>query len=180
MSSFSFCSSCARSRERRFNSDSIYSTELDFVLFRTLLRSFSLSEIQRWIVSLCDFFYVLFRSRSAISHLSAVPPIIADSLPHTTPCQCSLMHFAFSIRISSKRSNFSFCSEIFFVDQFQLIFCSRIQFSSFLSMKIFWSMRIIRIIARSSNFIRSHWLIKSLKIDSNVFSLWFINEKIQL
>jgi hypothetical protein len=28
------------------------------------------------------------------------------------------MHFVFSINISSKRSSFSFCSEIFFVDQF--------------------------------------------------------------
>jgi hypothetical protein len=41
-------------------------------------------------------------------------------------------------------------------------------------------MRIIRIIARSLNFIRSHWLIKSLKIDSNVFFLWSINEYTQL
>ncbi len=61
MSSFSSCSSCARDRERRFNCDSIYSIKLDFVLFCTSLRSFSLSEIQRWIVSLCDFLYVLFR-----------------------------------------------------------------------------------------------------------------------
>jgi hypothetical protein len=90
------------------------------------------------------------------------------------------MHFAFSISISSKRSNFSFCSEIFFVDQFQLMFCARIQSSSFLSMKISWLMRIIRIIARSLNFIRSHWLIKILKIDNNVFFLWFINEYTQL
>jgi hypothetical protein len=82
MSSFSFRSSCARSRERRFNCDSIYSTELDFVLFRTFLRSFSLSEIQRWIVSLCDFFYVFFRFRSIIFHLSIVVSIIAKSLFH--------------------------------------------------------------------------------------------------
>jgi hypothetical protein len=41
-------------------------------------------------------------------------------------------------------------------------------------------MRIIRIIARLLNFIRSHWLIKSLKIDNNVFFLWSINEYIQL
>jgi hypothetical protein len=87
MSSFSFCSSCVRSRERRFNCDFIYFTELDFVLFRTLLRSFSLSEIQRWIVSLCDFFYVFFRSRSAISHLSTVVSIIAESLLHTISFQ---------------------------------------------------------------------------------------------
>jgi hypothetical protein len=81
--SFSFCSSCARSRERRFNCDSIYSIELDFVLFCTSLRLFSLSEIQRWIVSLCDSFYVLFRPRSAISHLPAVVSIIANSLSVT-------------------------------------------------------------------------------------------------
>jgi predicted nucleic-acid-binding Zn-ribbon protein len=41
-------------------------------------------------------------------------------------------------------------------NKFQLISCSRIQFSRFLSMKISWSMRIIRVIACSSNFIRSH------------------------
>jgi hypothetical protein len=90
------------------------------------------------------------------------------------------MHFVFSISNSSKRSNFSFCSEIFFVDQSQLIFCARIQSSSFLSMKISWLMCIIRIIARSLNFIRSLWLIKFLKIDNNVFFLWFINEYTQL
>jgi hypothetical protein len=82
MSSFSFCSSCVRSRERRFNCDSIYSTKLDFVLFRTLLHSFNLSEIQRWIISFCDFFYVFFRSRSIIFHLSIVASIIAKSLSH--------------------------------------------------------------------------------------------------
>jgi hypothetical protein len=64
------------------------------------------------------------------------------------------MHLAFSINNSSKRSNFSFCSKIFFVDQFQLISCARIQSSNFLSMKIPWSVCIIRIIARSLNFIR--------------------------
>jgi hypothetical protein len=90
------------------------------------------------------------------------------------------MYFVFSISNSSKRSNFSFYSKIFVVDQSQLISCARIQSSSFLSMKISWSVRIIRIIARSLNFIRSHWLIKSLKIDNNVFFLWFINEYIQL
>ncbi len=90
------------------------------------------------------------------------------------------MHFAFSINNSSKRSNFSFSSEIFFVDHFQLISCARIQSWTFLSMKISWSMRIIQIIARSLNFIRLHWLIKFLKIDSNVFFLWSINEYIQL
>ncbi len=41
-------------------------------------------------------------------------------------------------------------------------------------------MHIIRIIARSLNFIRLHWLIKSLKIDNNVFFLWFINKYTQL
>ncbi len=35
-----------------------------------------------------------------------------------------MIHFVFSISNSSKRSNFSFCSEIFFVDQFQLISCA--------------------------------------------------------
>jgi hypothetical protein len=86
MSSFSFCSSCFRNRERRFNCDFIYFTELDFVLFCTLLRLFSLSEIQRWIVSLCDFFYVLIRFlrflRSTIFHLFIVVLIIAKSLSH--------------------------------------------------------------------------------------------------
>jgi hypothetical protein len=82
MSSFFFCSSCVRSRERRFNCDSIYSTKLDFVFFWTFLRSFYLSEIQRWIVSLRDFFYVLFRLRSNIFHLSIVVSIIAKSLFH--------------------------------------------------------------------------------------------------
>ncbi len=41
-------------------------------------------------------------------------------------------------------------------------------------------MCIIQIIARSLNFIRSHWLIKSLKTDNNVFFFWFINAYIQL
>jgi hypothetical protein len=87
MSSFFFCSSCVRSRERRFYCDSIHFIELDFALFCTLLRLFSLSEIQRWIVSLCDFLYVLFRSRSAIFHSSAVVSIIAEPLSHTTSFQ---------------------------------------------------------------------------------------------
>ncbi len=82
MSSFFFCSSCACSRERRFNCDFIYFIKLDFALFCTFLRLFSLSEIQRWIVSLCDFFYVLFRFRSIIFHLSIVVSIIAKSLLH--------------------------------------------------------------------------------------------------
>jgi hypothetical protein len=70
------------------------------------------------------------------------------------------MYLVFSISNSSKRSNFLFCSEIFFVDQFQLISCVRTQFSSFLSMKISWSMCIIRIIARLLHSFQSHWLIK--------------------
>jgi hypothetical protein len=82
MSSFSFCSSCVRSRERRFNCDFIYFIKLDFVLFCTFLRLFSLFEIQRWNVSLCDFFYVFFRFRSIIFHLSIVVSIIAKSLSH--------------------------------------------------------------------------------------------------
>jgi hypothetical protein len=87
MSSFSFCSSWARNRERRFNCDSIYFIELDFAFFCTLLSLFSLSEIQRWIVSLCDFFYVLFRFRSIIFHLSIVVSIIAKSLSHIISSQ---------------------------------------------------------------------------------------------
>jgi hypothetical protein len=90
------------------------------------------------------------------------------------------MHFVFSINNSSKRSNFLFCSEIFFVDQFQLMFCARVQSLNFLSMKISWLMRSIQIIARLLNSIRSHWLIKSLKIYNNVFFLWSINEYTQL
>ncbi len=52
-----------------------------------MILSFNLSETQRWIVSLCDFFYVLFRLRSAISHLSTVVLIIAKSLSHITSFQ---------------------------------------------------------------------------------------------
>jgi hypothetical protein len=92
MSSFSFCSSCDRNRERRFNCDFIDFIKLDFVLFCTLLCLFSLSEIQRWIVSLCDFVYVLFHSRSAILHLSTVVSISAKSLSHTISFQC-ITHF---------------------------------------------------------------------------------------
>jgi hypothetical protein len=94
MSSFSFCSSCFRSRERQFNYDFIYFTKLDFVFFCTLLRLFSLSEIQRWIVSLCDFLYVLFRSlRSIILHLLIVVLIIAKSLFHIISFQYVLNNF---------------------------------------------------------------------------------------
>jgi hypothetical protein len=88
MSSFSFCSSCVRDRERRFNCDSIYSIELDFVLICTFLRSFSLSEIQRWIVSLCDFLYVLFRF--SFSYFSSID----CRLDH---CEITISHYFFSI-----------------------------------------------------------------------------------
>jgi hypothetical protein len=83
MSSFSFCSSWARDRESRFNWDFIYFIELDFVLFCTFLRSFSLSEIQRWIVFFVIFSTFFFAFRSTIFHLSTVVSIIAKSLSHT-------------------------------------------------------------------------------------------------
>jgi hypothetical protein len=86
----------------------------------------------------------------------------------------------FSLTIHQNVQIFRFVQKYFSSIKYQLISCSCIQFSSFLSMKISWLMRIIRIIARSLNFIRSHWLIKSLKIDNNVFFLWFINEYTQL
>jgi hypothetical protein len=81
------------------------------------------------------------------------------------------MHFLFSINISSKRSDFLFCLQIFFVDQFQLIFCSRIQFSSFLSMKIFIFI-IIKIILDLTSSLRrfmreSYWWLQRKILNEN-------------
>ncbi len=64
-----------------------------------------------------------------------------------------------------------FCFEMFLIDQSHLMFCALTQFFNFVLMKISQFVRIIRIIARSSNFIRSQKLIKFLKINNNVFFL---------
>jgi hypothetical protein len=95
MSSFSFCSRWAHDRESRFNWDSIYFIKLDFVLFCTLLRSFSLSEIQRWIVSLCDFLYVFFRV--SFSYFS----FIDCRFDH---CEIIISHYFFSLTITMRWS----------------------------------------------------------------------------
>jgi hypothetical protein len=127
MSSFSFCSSCVRSRERRFYCDSIHFIELDFVLFCTLLRLFSLSEIQRWIVSFCDFLYVLFRFRSAIFHLSTVVSIIAESLSHTTSFQHAFRQNFWMISTSNCYTTESIKSDVMILSLlFLMLYCSMI------------------------------------------------------
>jgi hypothetical protein len=93
MSSFSFCSSCARDKERLFNCDFIYFIELDFVFFCAFFRLFSLSEIQRWIVSFCDFLYVFFRF--SFNYFS----FIDCRLNH---CEITISHYFFSMCLSNQ------------------------------------------------------------------------------
>ncbi len=79
--------------------------EIDFARWLDFILLFSLSEFQRWIVSLCDFLYVFFRSRSTISHLSTVVSIIVESLSHTISFQCILC-FLLKIVQKTKRREF--------------------------------------------------------------------------
>jgi hypothetical protein len=124
-----FLSHCCAIKSEQWSFRVFYlSTRWDWFRSSTRLRFYHLAclEFSVRLFSLCDFFYVLFRPRSAVPHLPAVAPIIAGPLPHTTPFQCFVLdlrtilcllyddvfslskNFLLSLRIAAITSKFDF------------------------------------------------------------------------